>query len=332
MLAPLLLLASAPGADYDAVRAEAEARGALVPGDTARLVGLADEVGCLADPDPEDCAAGRVAPPPDDPLIELVPVPALAVPALGGAGPALLLPRFPYGLDEPVTPAFGTVLPQPPAGGWLRLDLPPGAAPPPGPCEVRLLARPAALGVQVLPWRSAPRGAPTEAPSGFPASSTRIWEPPPGPLDRLQVLLPLELVGARVEGGAGVGWAWTDGPAPLADQPLPEPAWIEGSVARMRPAVGLCARALFAEQVRRPRYGPPALPGDLPDPLVFVSLDATGRVADSLALSSPWAALEPNGCLRANLLLLPPAVRGGSLDVLPLAGVTEPARPLPPAP
>jgi len=328
MLPTLLLLASSLGAGYGAVRAEAEARGALVRGDTAVLTGLAGELGCLTDPDPEDCAAGSTPPAAADPVVELVPVPALLLPPIGAAGPSLLLPRFPYGLDEPVVPALGVVLPQPAAGAWLRLALPAEQAlPPPGPCEVRLLAQPSALGIQVLPWSAPPTGAPREAPAALPALAAARWDVRPGPLDRLQVLLPVALAGARIEGFESAAWAWVEAPAPLGDQPLPEPAWVAAAVERMRPAVGLCARAHFARQARRPRRDPPSLPGDLPEPEAVVALDAEGRVEDAVPLNGPWNDPDAAACLRANLRLLPPAERPGSLDVLRLGAAAAPPPP-----
>ena len=318
----LLLLATAAFAsDYEVLRAEAAARGALLSGDTGVLIALAGEAGCLAAEDAEDCAASAT-PVAGDPRIELVPVPALALPPMGGVGPSLLLPRFPYGLQDPVTLLLGPVLPQPPAGAWVRVALPQGTALSPGPQQVQLLVRLDPIGPQVLPWAST---APSVSPSGLPSLSAESWGTPPTPLDRLQVLLPAGIAALRLpEAPDPLDLAWPEVPPEVPTQPLPESAWVLAAAERMAPAIELCARAWFAQ--RPTRRHPPVVPPDLPDPRMFIQLDSLGRVADVVPFDGPWAAPEPAACLAANLRLLPPAERDGAVDVLLLPRLRD-ARP-----
>ncbi|MFH1467338.1 MAG: hypothetical protein ABIO70_23345 [Pseudomonadota bacterium] len=316
----LLLVTAALASDYDVLRAEAQVRQALLRGDTGVLITLAGEDGCIAAEDPEDCAA-TAAPVADKPLLELIPVPAIALPPLGDAGPSLLLPRFPYGLEDPVTLLLGPPLPQPPAPAWVRVAVPDGVALPPGPHEVQLLLRLDPIGPQVLPWASP---APAEAPSGRPEVVADGWGTTLTPPDRLQVLLPARIAAIRLLLASGtVDLAWPEAPPQIHTQPLIEPAWSLAATQRMLPAVSLCAHAWFAHRARRPHGGPPIPPADLPAPLLAVLLDPLGQVQDAVPIARPWTAPEPAACLRANLRLQPAAERGGAVDLLLLSAPDE---------
>jgi hypothetical protein len=209
----LALIATVLASPYQEARAQAELEDRLIPGDTAVLVGLAGDHGCTAAHDPEDCAALRREPPSGAPLVELVPVPALLLPSLGDQPASLLLPRFPYGLDEPVTPLLGPLLIGDPRASWIRVPLPPDADVASGHGVATLLLRPDATG-PVLELIAAPPGPPRlEALDAH--TRAAAWPQGPLPYSGTQVLLPLLLEALRFDGPAGaVELAWSDDAPP----------------------------------------------------------------------------------------------------------------------
>lgn len=323
MLTALLFIAALAAAPYEERRAQAAGEGRLVPGDTAALVGLAGDLGCIAAHDPEDCAAMRVAPPAGEALVELVPVPALVIPAAGDQPASLLLPRFPYGLGEPVTPLLGPLRIPDGQAAWVRVPLPDAAVVRQGTGTAELLLIPDPTGPEVQPFVEPPGPPSTETlVAPFAADA---WPPQLMPYTRVQVLLPLGIAAVRVVDGARVlaEVAWEAPPEP-SGQVLATPAWNTQAVEGLALATGACMRAWYAETLRRPHSAPPPLPSTLEPPRLLVRTDALGQVVDAVALDAPWDAPEPRACLKANARLLPAAGDGGALAVLPL---TLPARP-----
>lgn len=323
---PLLLLAAATAGPYQALRDQAEAEARLLPGDTAVLVGLAGELGCTAAHDPVDCEAMRVLPPPSESvLVELVPVPCMVLPALEGAPPALLLPRFPYGLGEPVTPVLGPMDIPRPTDAWVRLTLPEDTELQGGPAEATLLLALDAVGPSVQPFVEPP-GPPPMQPL-LDHTQAEAWPLQLTAYTRVQVLLPMRPIAVQLqqEDSPAVELSWPEAPPPLAGQPLVEPAWSTQATDRLALAAGMCMRAYYAGSLRRPTKVPPVLPAHMAAPRLAVVTDEHGQVADAIALDHPWGLPEPAACLRANARLLPAAEAGSALSVLPLSLGPAPA-------
>jgi hypothetical protein len=294
------------------------------------LVGLAGELGCLAAEEREDCEAGRLPPPVPSPLVELVPVPTILIPALGEEPAQAILPRFPYGLADEVTPVLGAVSPAPAPGAWVRVALPPGAADRAGPAEARLLLRVDPAGVQVLPCADPPDPQPVERPEALPALSAEVWPGiQAGPAVRREVLLPAGLAALQVLQGAEIlgEAAWPEAPPPLLEQPLATPAWSRTAEERLGPAAGACARAWIADHLRHPGRDPVLLPPALEAPLLLLWSDARGRIHGVLPLNAPWTEPEPAACLQANARLLPPVAQARSFAVLRPAPIRAPLDP-----
>jgi hypothetical protein len=320
MLPLLLLAAAALAGPYQALRDQAEAEQRLVPGDTAVLVGLAGELGCVAAHDPEDCEAMRVRPPDSvQPLLELVPVPVVVLPALGDEPPSLLLPRFPYGLGEPVTPVLGPMGIEGSLDAWVRLALPEGIEIESGHGEATLLMTPDPTGPTVQPFVEPPGPPPMLQLVGD--LQAEVWPQRLAAFTRVQVLLPLRPVAIRLlhDGAAPLEIAWPEASPALAGQPLVEPGWTSRAVERLTTASGLCMRAYYASSLRRPSREPPVLPAHMTAPRLALITDEHGQVLDAVALDLPWSRPEPSACLRANARMLPPAPEGASLAVLPLS-------------
>jgi hypothetical protein len=325
MLLPVLLITTAVAGPYQDLRDQAEAAGRLVPGDTAVLVGLAQELGCVASHDPVDCEAMRVQPPPVEPVImELVPVPCLVLPALGGRAPALLLPRFPYGLGEPVTPVLGPMDIDGATDAWVRLTLPEGTDLQGGPAEATLLVALDPVGPSVQPFVEPP-GSPAMEPL-LPRTRAEAWPTQLMAYTRVQVMLPVRPVAVQLtfDSTPPVELGWPELSPAMAGQPLVEPAWGTQAAQRLALATGMCMRAYYAGSLRRPSNEPPVLPVHMAAPRLAVLTDEHGQVLDAIALDHPWGQAEPAACLRANARMLPAAQAGSALSVLPLS--------LPPAP
>ena len=332
---PLILLIAAPlvAAPYQELRSAAVAEQRLTPGDTAVLVGLAEELGCVASHDPMDCEAMRIEPSADETLVELVPVDAMVLPALGDSPASILLPRYPYGLGEPVTPLLGPQHIDSPEASWVRVALPEGTDARFGQGQASLLVTPSVVEATVQPFVEPP-GAPTVDTliSGVQADA---WPPQLMPYTRTQVLLPMLPVAIRIQDGRGVmvELAFPEGPPPVTGQALVESTWQPGARAGMAAATGLCMRAYYAESLRRPSRSVPVMPSELTPPRLAVFTDEHGQIMDAVPLDPPWDQPEPASCLRANARLLPPANAGAALAVLtlsPQAAVAQP--PTDPAP
>ncbi len=327
MLAFALFISAALAAPYGELRELAAAEQRLVPGDTAVLVGLAGELGCVAAHDPQDCEVMRIQPASEQPLVELVPVPAMVLPAVEDSPASLLLPRFPYGLGEPVTPMLGPSMVTNPKASWVRIPLPEGTQAVMGAGLAQILVAPGAPGPSVEPFVE-PWGPPLVEPlsAGVAADA---WPPQLMPYTRVQVLLPMQLLAVRVEGDDGVlvdlGWP-TTAPA-MGGQPLIEPAWISTATLGLAPATGLCMRAYYAGSLRRPSREPPVMPSQLQPPRLLVATDGLGQVIDAVPIDPPWDRAEPSACLRANARLLPAADVVSSIAVLGLSLPDAPDRP-----
>jgi hypothetical protein len=321
----LLLLSPLLASPYQEARDRAEASGRLAPGDTAVLVGLAGEHGCTASHDPEDCAALRAEPVSDQPLLELVPVPAVLVPAMGGQAASLLLPRFPYGLGEPVTPLLGPWLIHEPKASWVRLSLPEQPPAPAGHGEATLLVSPDPAG-PILELVAEPAGPPEHERLGA-HSRAAAWPRRPLPYTGTQVLLPLLPAALHFEGDAEpVSLSWSDEPPELLGQALADPAWRVQAEETLSVAAGLCMRAYYARTLSRAERGGTVAPREIEGPRLVVLMDATGQVAWAAPLNAPWTHPEAAGCLQANARLLPPLSQGAGLALL------EISLPKPPAP
>lgn len=291
------------------------------------LVGLAGELGCLAAHDPQDCEAMRITPSAAEPLVELIPVPAMVLPAVGGEPASLLLPRFPYGLGEPVTPVLGPLLVSNPRASWVRIPLPPELPAVPGAGLAWLLVAPSATGPSVEPFVEPPGPPPLEplAP-GLPADA---WPAQLMPYTRHQVLLPMLPVAVRVAGDDGplVELDWPESAPELVGQVLVEPAWVITAEQAMALATGMCMRAYYADSLRRPSRTPPVVPAQLRPPRLVVATDALGQLTDAVPLDRPWDAADPAACLRANAQLLHPAAAESAIAVLELSFPAVPERP-----
>ncbi len=332
MSALILLIASALAAPYQEQRVAAEADDRLVPGDTAVLVGLAGELGCVASHDPVDCEVLRSEPGSAEPVVELIPVPALVLPGLAGEPPALLLPRFPYGLGEPVTPVLGPLIVEHPKHSWVRLPLPADAALRFGPGQAELLVTPTATGPGVEPFTE-PVGPPETVAVGSDLTAD-AWPTQLAPYTRTQVLMPLVPVAVRVQDDDGVllELAWPEAAPTITGQPLAEPAWALQATGDLALATGLCMRAYYAESLRRPQRGPPVPPSALPPPILAVVTDELGQVLDAQPIGQPWERPEPAACLRANARLLSATAVVSSLAVLELSAPPAAPAPADPAP
>lgn len=316
MLTSLLLLAPCLAATYGELRTQLEDQGRLLAGDTAALVGLAGEQGCVAAHDPMDCEALKLPPPSGEPVVELIPVPALLLPALASQPASILLPRYPYGLSEPVTPVLGPLQAPDPREAWVRLPLPPEVSAPTGPARADLLLHPQPDGILVEPWAEpvAPE-APTQL---VPELTAEAWPPSILPSTGLQVLLPLAPMAVSLkdtQGHALVELAWDQEAPALRGQRLVEPAWSEVATERLALAAEACQRAYQRPQRRRGGSNAP-LPLSLHPPLMVIELDELGRVQDAHPLGKPWLVPERIACLRANARLLPAAPAGPALTVI----------------
>jgi hypothetical protein len=318
MLLALLAITSLAASPYEQLRQAVEGEQRLSPGDTAALIGLAGELGCVASHDPEDCAATRREPPGQDPVLELVPVPAVVLPAMAGQPASVLLPRFPYGLGEPVTPLLGPERIEGSLHSWVRVPLPEGAQATPGSGQALLLLGLDAPGPSVQPFVEPPGPPPVDA--LLPGVDAEAWPAQLASYTRLQVTLPTRLMALRVEDGDRTlaDHAWAEDPPELRGQSLVEPAWGDRAVQRLSLATGVCMRAYYAEQLSRPSSAPPVLPIDLSPPRLALQVDPLGQVMDAVALDAPWDQPEPSGCLRANARLLPASEAGEAVTVLPL--------------
>ena len=316
MSTTLLVLVPCLSASYEGLREQASAEGQLVAGDTAMLVGLAGDVGCLAAHDPLDCEALRQHPGTDDPVVELVPVPALVLPPLAGRPAGVLLPRFPYGLDDPVTPVLGASDIHQPREAWVLLELPEGTVVPPGPAQAHLLLRPHPEGVRVEPFVH-PLGR-DDLVSLHPGLLAEGWASSVLPYTGVQVLLPLVPAAISFRGADERPFAeatWSDTPPSLQGFELADTAWSEMASSSLSLATGACMRAYYGHYRRRPGTTP-APPIDIDPPVLVIDLDPLGQVRDAQPLSKPWDELEPASCLRANARLLPPARQGPALTIV----------------
>ncbi len=318
MLSPALLISAALASPYGELRATADSEQRLLPGDTAVLVGLAGELGCVASHDPVDCAALAEEPQTGDPLVELVPVPAMVLPPVGDRPASVMLPRFPYGLGEPVTPLLGPLFVEHSQASWVRVPLPADTAARFGAGRAQLLLEPAEPGPVVQPFVEPP--GPPEVEVLDLDVQADAWPLQLMPYTRTQVLLPTRLVALRVEDAQGVlvDLAWAEEEPPVTGQPLVEASWNPVAEQALATATGLCMRAYYASSLRRPRREPPVLPGDIRPPRLAVLTDPLGQVAWAVPLGPPWDQPEPSACLRANARLLPAAAVGSSLAVLRL--------------
>ncbi len=334
-MSPLFLLFStALAGPYDDLRARAATEGHLAAGDTAVLVGLAGELGCVAAQDPMDCQALRELPPSDTPLLELVPVPALLLPAVGEEASSLLLPRFPYGLGEPVVPTLGPHRVHQPLQAWVRVPLqlePPVPLPTRlAPAQALLLVRPGAIGPEVLSYAE-PDTYPTVVPllpDG--GSAAEIWRETLGGYRRLIVALPLEIAAVSYlpEEGPPLQLSWSEAaPLPVGWRVL-DPQQAERWRGALAAATALCWRAHAPRPRSRSRHLA-AIPPIPPDLRLLVQTDEAGQIQHALSSSRAGVSQDLSTCLAGNARLLPAGEPTPTLGVLQLgpSAARAPAEP-----
>jgi hypothetical protein len=276
LLVLAMLLTPTPRDALGLLIENARATGALLLGDTSVLVALGGEEACAASEDREDCEATRADLPEDGRYLLLEGVDGLALPPLAGSAPSLLLPTYPYGLDEYVSPTLqATPSSAPSELQRTRIYLPPRALPFFGPVGVALLGDP---------------------------GDPHLRDAKSGSL----VLLDLRLRALRVTSADGrtTSWAWSGASAPTGDALLlPDAAQLGLTLRGLEPALSMCARigARTSGAFLRGRGKPRRLEGE---PLLALSIAPDGTVRDAALLAAPWEDRDVDLCIEANARLL----------------------------
>lgn len=288
MLIPLLLVAASLAGDWERARLTALHLGRLVGGDTGTLVAAGGEEACIHTDDPMDCQVLRRSFPTTAPILELVPVDAWVLPAGQGIGASLLLPVYPYGTDEPVSPLLA---PSPPVGTGprhhVRALLPEGTAPfSAGVVRVRLLVEP--------------------------SSPPTLFRQDDGDL-----LLPVRVRAFVAEGPQGpvVEARFPDPPDLFPIQVLPEGALADTS-RRLSLVSSLCARdAVGRRSLPGGRHSTGAVPPSLHDHAHLVlEVGTAGQVLHATLTDRTWDDPELDTCILVNshLLRLDPVILEGA--------------------
>lgn len=274
LLLSLVLSASPHESLVDAMRIDSR----LLQGDTAVLIALAGEEACRGSHDPSDCEATRAELTVERPMLLLADFDGVALPPLAGEPASLLLPTFPYGLDEDVNPSIGHEPgTQPSEREQVRIFVPDDTEYTPGLGVVSMLVEPAEASV-------------LESPS-------RPWV--------FLDILPRSLV-IRVRDSRTGSWEWTGATGPATRSLLPpEPEQLDALRPALEPALSLCARDAKGRVhgwYRRLRKAKP-LRGE---PLLAIAITPEGFIADVALLDQRWDDSDLDTCVSANVRALGP--------------------------